>query len=85
MPATTHTTQITQFKLCPNTDLTALLDVQNFMSSLPQLIDGVVQYNNERAGATTIDDVCATMVAGPDALTQYYALIKCEGMRGLLD
>ena len=47
------------------------------MSSLLQLIYGVVQYNRERVGATNIDDVCATMVAGPDALTQYYALIKC--------
>eukprot|EP00042_Codosiga_hollandica_P044248 m.432026 g.432026 ORF g.432026 m.432026 type:complete len:496 (-) comp56745_c1_seq1:122-1609(-) len=71
---------IAAFKICPDSDLTNPLDVQNFMSSLAGNFDGIVQYNNDNRAfeggpvPPNINDLCNTMVAGSNVLTQYAAI-----------
>lgn len=69
---------VKDFQLC-QPQLTTLLDIENFFSSVASNFDGIVQYNKDNrnfeggAPPPTINDACAIVVGGPDAYQQYVA------------
>jgi serine protease 16 len=60
------------FQIC--SPLSGDKDVSILMSDLMGNVQGTVQYNNEKNGVLNVTDICATMLAGPDAYTQFTVL-----------
>jgi len=60
------------FNVC--SPMTSEKDLQILMSDIMGNVQGTVQYNNEHNGVMNVTDICATMVGGSDAYTQFSVL-----------